>query len=295
MIRSSLAGLIAALSLLFVSGCSNPETPQEVAAAFWQGMAENDAGDVVEYSTLGDPAAFDSYERTWTDAVPSFGRVIIEEREATIVTRLPAEEVIGDGAKQGAEGERLELVTYLVRFQDQWLVDYNRTGEAILNPSPFTSIMGELNKLGDKLRASFSSSSDQLEQEMTQLAKDLEVYSEEMGRQAESALDQFGKKLQETMRELERSVEEALKEDQPMPEEDRIILEQAAQDLGRQADTLKNPSMESLAKASRTVAETGERLTRLSEDTLNRHREEWGQKLAEMRADAEAFIENLRP
>jgi predicted outer membrane protein len=286
MIRSFFRGLVAVAILTLLAGCSNPETPQEVAAAFWQAMAENDAGDVMEYSTLAESAAFDGYKRSWTDAVPSFGRVVIEDREATIVTRLPAE--------AGTEGERLELVTYLVRFQDQWLVDYDRTGEAILNPSPFSSIMGELSRLGDELSARFSSSSDDFEQQMEQLARDLEAYSEEIGREAEGAMEAFGKKLQEAMRELERSVEDALKDSEPTPEEDRVILEQAARDLDRQADELNDPTMESIANASRTVAETGERFTRLSEETLNRHREEWQQSLAEMRADADEFIEQLR-
>jgi len=287
MIRSCIRGLMAALTLTVLVGCSNPETPQEVAAAFWQAMAENDADDVMEHSTLADTAAFDGYKRSWTYAVPSFGRVVIEDREATIVTRLPAQ--------ARTEGERLELVTYLVRFQDQWLVDYDRTGDAILNPSPFSSIMGELNRLGEKLSARFSSSSDEFEQQMEQLARDLEAYSEEMGRQAESAMGEFGEKLQEAMRELQQSVEEALKDKEPTPEEDRVILEQAARDLDRQADKLSDPTMESLASASRTVAETGERFTRLSDDTLNRYRDEWQQKLAEMRADADEFIEQLRP
>ena len=286
MIRSFFRGLVAIATLTLLAGCSNPETPQEVAAAFWQAMAENDAGDVMEYSTLAEATAFDGYKRSWTDAVPSFGRVVIEDREATIVTRLPAE--------AGTEGERLELVTYLVRFQDQWLVDYDRTGEAILNPSPFSSIMGELSRLGDELSARFSSSSDDFEQQMEQLARDLEAYSEEIGREAEGAMEAFGKKLQEAMRELERSVEDALKDSEPTPEEDRVILEQAARDLDRQADELNDPTMESIANASRTVAETGERFTRLSEETLNRYREEWQQRLAEMRADADEFIEQLR-
>ncbi|MBU2953437.1 hypothetical protein [Marinobacter sp. F3R08] len=287
MIRFVTRGLIAALTLTVLIGCSHPETPQEVAAAFWQAMAENDAGDVMEYSTLADSTAFDAYQRSWTEAVPSFGRVVIEDREASIVTRLPAE--------AGNEGERMELVTYLVRSQDQWLVEYDRTGEAILNPSPLSSIMGELNRLGEKLSARFSSSSDEFEQQMEQLARDLEAYSEEMGRQADSAMEAFGEKLQEAMRELERSVEEALDDNESTPEEDRVILEQAARDLERQADSLSDPTMEALASASRTVAQTGERFTRLSEDTMNRYREEWEQKLAGMRADADEFIEQLKP
>lgn len=287
MIRSCFQGLVAAFALLALAGCSNPESPQEVAAAFWQAMAENDAGDVAEYSTLADSAGFDGYKRSWTDAVPSFGRVIIEDREATIVTRLPAE--------AGTEGERLELITYLVRFDGHWLVDYERTGEAILNPSPLRGIMGELTRLGQRLSDSLSSSSGELEQQMDQLAWDLENYSEELGQKAQTAMDEFAQKLQEAMRELEQSVEDALKDEKAPPPEDRVILEQAAQDLGQQAEELGEPTMESLANASRTVAQTGDRLARLSDETLDRYRDQWELKLAEMRADAQAFLAQLKP
>lgn len=287
MIRLGVRGFVMALVVLAITGCSKPETPQEVAAAFWQAMADNDAGDVVRFSTLDDPRDVDGYQRSWANAVPSFGRVVIDEREATIVTRLPAEERSG--------GERLELTTYLVREQDQWLVDYQRTGEVILNPSPFSNIMGELSRLGQRLSATFSSSSSELEDKMEQLARDLETYSDEMGRRAESAMEDFARRLQESMRALERSLDEALRDDQPESAEDQAIMEQTAQDLGRQADELSEPTLEALANASRTVAETAERFSRLSRETLNRYQEERNEKLAEMRADAEAFIEDIRP
>lgn len=279
--------LAVAFSLALFAGCSNPETPQEVTAAFWQAMAENDAGDVVEYSTLADASAFDGYQRSWTDAVPSYGRVVIDDDEASIVTRVPAE--------SGAAGEQLEIATYLVRVDGQWLVDYGRTGDAIVNPSPFSGILGELNRIGEKLSASFSSSSGQLERDMEQLARDLQIYSQEMSQQAGEAMAEFSEQLQEAMRDLEQSLEEALEDDRQTPEQDRVILEQAARDLDRGANDLNDPTLESLANASRTVAETGERFGRLSEDTLNRYREQWQRDIAEMRNEAESFMAQLRP
>ncbi|MCM0613302.1 hypothetical protein KFJ24_12540 [Marinobacter sediminum] len=282
---SLLRGLITAVFLSLLAGCSSPESPQEVAAAFWQAMADNDAGDVVDFSTLTESAEFDSYKRNWTNAVPSFGRVVIEGREANIVTRLPAED--------GSEGERLELITYLVQGAEGWRVDYQRTGEAILNPSPFRGIMGELNKLGEKLSQSFSSSSDDFEASMDEFARDFETYSSEMSRRAQEAMDDFGETLQDAMKELQESVEEALKDDEQAPPEDRIILEQAARDLDNKGEALDDPNMETLADASRTLSETGDRFTRLSDETFNRHRKEWETKLAEIRAETEAFFANL--
>ena len=285
MMFSRLRWLALAAALLVLAGCSKPETPQEVAAAFWQAMAENDVGDVVELSTLTDEAQFDAYKRDWTNAVPSFGRVVIEEREATIVTRLPTEE--------GTEGERLELETYLVSTAEGWLVDYQRTGDAILNPSPFSGLMGQINSLGEKLSASFSRSSEDLEARMNELSRDLEAYSDELRLRAESAMEDFAEALQEAMKDLEESLNESLDDNDQAPQEDRVILEQASRDLDQKAEALDEPTAEHLAEATRAVAEAGENLSRLSSETWAQYRDQWETRLDEIRADTRAFFEDL--
>lgn len=285
MMFSRLRWLALAAGLLVLAGCSKPETPQEVAAAFWQAMAENDVGDVVELSTLTNEAAFDAYRRDWTNAVPSFGRVVIEEREATIVTRLPTEE--------GTEGERLELVTYLVSTAEGWLVDYQRTGDAILNPSPFSGLMGQLNSLGEKLSSSFARSSEDLEARMNELSQDLEAYSDELRIRAESAMEDFAEALQEAMKDLEESLNDSLEDNDQAPQEDRVILEQASRDLDQKAEALDEPTAEHLAEATRSVAEAGENLSRLSSETWAQYRDQWETRLDEIRADTRAFFEDL--
>ena len=283
--RSLMQLLATALSMIMLAGCSHPETPQEVAAAFWQAMADNDAGDVVEYSTLADEAAFDSYKRSWTNVVPSFGRVVIDDGSASVVTRLPAED--------GPEGERLELITWLVRDGENWVVDYRQTGEAIVNPSPFRNLMGELNRLGEQLSESLKASSGELEQGVNELARQLEAYSDTMGRKAEGAVQDFGQQLQKAMKALQKSLEQALEQDNQATPDDRVILEQAARDLDARGDALDEPTLDALADAGRTLAETGEQLTRLSDATLTRHRDQWQASLAEIRTDIEAFFSDL--
>ncbi|MDY6815415.1 MAG: hypothetical protein SV598_05985 [Pseudomonadota bacterium] len=285
MMFSRLRWLVLAAGLLVLAGCSKPETPQEVAAAFWQAMAENDAGDVVELSTLTDEAQFDAYKRDWTNAVPSFGRVVIEEREATIVTRLPTEE--------GSGGERLELVTYLVSTKEGWLVDYQRTGDAILNPSPFSGLMGQLNSLGEKLSASFGRSSEDLEARMNELSRDLEAYSDELRTQAESAMEDFAEALQEAMKDLEESLNDSLEDNDQAPREDRVILEQASRDLDQKAEALDEPTAENLAGATRAVAEARENLSRLGSETWAQYRDQWDARFDEIRVDTRAFFEDL--
>lgn len=280
-----LGWLLVLVAVLVSAGCSRPETPQEVAAAFWQSVADNDADEVVALSTLTSPSQFDGYKRSWTNAVPSFGRVVIEEREASIVTRLPPEE--------GSEGKRLELITYLVSAEDGWVVDYERTGDPILNPSPFSGLMGQLNKLGEKLSESFDQSSDDLSQRMDELARDLEAYSDDLRRQTDEAMSDFGDQLRDAMKDLEDSLDEALEDNEQAPAEDRVILEQASRDLGEKADALEEPTAEHLADASRSIAATGERLSRLSSETWAEYRGQWEERLDEIRDDMKAFFEDL--
>jgi ElaB/YqjD/DUF883 family membrane-anchored ribosome-binding protein len=268
-----------------IAGCSHPESPQEVAAAFWQAMAENDSDDVVEFSTLSNTAGFDGYARNWANTVPSFGRVVIDGSEATIVTWVPAD--------SGPEGERLELTTYLTRDQDRWLVDYQRTGDVLLNPSPFSGIIDELGRLNSRLSESWLSSSENLEASMNELVRDFDAYSDTMSQQAEDVVKAFGETLQQAMKDLKNSIEDALNNGKQSTPEDKVILKQAAQDIGRKSEALSKPTMETLSEASRTLAETGERFGHLSRQTLSEYQGVWTKKLSKIRDDTEAFFADL--
>ena len=276
---------LLAMVVALVAGCSRPETPQEVAAEFWQAMAENDADAVAELSTLADPSGFDGFDREWFDTVPDFGRAIIDEREATIVTRLPSE--------NGTSGERREVTTYLVELNGDWLVDYDRTGEAIMNPSPFDGLVGEINKLGERLTATFGQSSDDLAREMDAMAREFEAYSEQTRRRAEQAMEDYGRALQGLMEELEKSIEEALQNNQQAPARDRSALQQTAADLDQSSDRLDEPDFDAFADSSRALAEAGARFSRLSDDAFKDYQREWDARLDEISERTRAFFEDL--
>ena len=273
------------LAAVVVTGCSKPETPQEVAAEFWQAMSEKDADTVADLSTLAAAPAFDSYARDWSDIVPDFGRVVIDDREATIVTRLPAED--------GVPGERREVNTYLVERGGDWLVDYDRTGEAIMNPSPFAGLIGEMNRLGDRLTASFGQSSDDLSHQMDAIAREFEAYSNQTQRRAEQAMEEYGQALRGLMEELEKSIEEALEDNQRAPERDRSALQRTAADLNRSSDRLDEPDFDAFADSSRALAEAGARISRLSDDTFKSYKRTWDAKLDEITERTRAFFEEL--
>ncbi|MFN2359695.1 MAG: hypothetical protein ABR522_01270 [Marinobacter sp.] len=274
------------LVVAVATGCSKPETPQEVAAEFWQAMAENDAEAVSELSTLANPADFDGYSHDWFETVPDFGRVVIEDREASIVTRVPSED--------GASAERREVVTWLVELNGDWLVDYDRTGKAIMNRSPLEDLMGEINKLGERLSATFSQSSDDLARQIDEMAREFEAYSDEASRKARQAMEDYGRALQGLMEELEESVEQALKDNQQAPAGDRSALQQTASDLSTSSEKLDEPDFEAFADSSRALAEAGERFSELSDESFSEYQQIWDAKLDEISERTIAFFEELQ-
>lgn len=58
---------------LALSGCGNPETPQEVTQAFWEAVIESDAKTAAELSTLVDESGFDGFSLDWEGAETSWG------------------------------------------------------------------------------------------------------------------------------------------------------------------------------------------------------------------------------
>lgn len=215
--------VMATLSVVF-AGCTRPETPQQVATEFWQAMAEGNTEDAVELSTLTDARALDGLDRDWLNILPDFGRVIIDADQAKIVTHLPADV----GAKDAEAGARQEITTYLVRVDDRWLVDYQRTHEAVAEPAPLSDLKNEISRLSEQFEGLVGRSREQISERMDQLTEEFESYSDETGRKAEEVLESFGRSLEDLRERIEKSLEEAEKKRQERQEPEPEPLEQAA-------------------------------------------------------------------
>jgi len=211
--------VLATLVAVF-AGCSKPETPQQIAAEFWQAMAESDANDVADLSTLANTNEFDAFKRDWLNTLPDFGRVVIDGSEATIATSLPAE--------NATAGERRNVLTYLVQQNDQWLVDYQRTREAVISRSPLSDLQSDISTLREQFDDAVGRSSEQISEQMDQLVQDFKVYSEEAGEKAEEALEIFGESLENFRKQIKESLDEAQKNRPKSEKPPQESLEQAA-------------------------------------------------------------------
>lgn len=219
-----LALVVMATLFVVFAGCSKPDTPQQVATEFWQAMAKGDAGNIADFSTLTDTRAAEDINPDWLRTLPDFGRVVIDADQATIQTFLATTE----SADNADTGTRREITTYLVQVDEQWLVDYQRTGEAINSRSPFSGLKDEFSRLREQFDDAVGRSSEQISEQMDRLVKDFGTYSEETGKKAEEALENFGNSLEDLRQQLRESMEEAEKKRRKSEEPAEGSLEQAA-------------------------------------------------------------------
>ncbi len=276
--------LPALFATSLLSACSGPDTPQEVSEAFWQSMVEGDAADANSYSTLISDAAFDSFERDWQGVDIQWGRVVIDGNEATVETLLA-----------GLEDARppLETTTYLVKKNDQWLVDYYRTGDALEQQPLFGNVLGKLEQLGQELQARWSRQSNEMALEIERMTQELEQQAQLANERFSILMEEYGQRLEQQLDELSRSIEEALKENPSAAPEDRRTLNQAVIRLDEQKQQLDEPDLQSVAEGTQVAAQTQLDLNRLGNEFAG-YKAEWQQRVAEMESGFKAFLDQLQ-
>ncbi|GGY80578.1 hypothetical protein [Marinobacter zhanjiangensis] len=273
------------LSLL-LSGCSGPETPQEVTREFWSAVMEGDAQKAAELSTLVDESGFDAYTLNWEGAEVSWGRVTMDDQEASIET------VFSDLPE--LNGENLETTTHLVRINEQWQVDYHQTGDDIATDARIGGLMGSVLELGERLRSRLADESDRASQELDRLVDELSAYSEQTREDMSALIEQYGENLKQRMDKLSRSLDEALEQNPSASKEERSTLEQARKDLQRQQQALDEDEPDSIAEVSKELARIQQQLSDLSGQTFEHLRDQLQRWSRELNRELEQLNQEAR-
>lgn len=203
--------LVPALAAIMVA-CSGPESPQDVTKAFWQAAVQGDAGEVAEYSTLKAPERFDDDFARWAEYQPSWGRVIIDSNEASVVSSF--------SSKEHPQYRGRSFVTYLVQRDGEWLVDYERTVSSARGDA-FGDLLRQFDQLGKSLSEQFDQSAqqagDQMDQMLEELGQEMEKAQGQMSEQATEAMENFSEELRKALEEMDQSLKRALEEEQEEP------------------------------------------------------------------------------
>jgi hypothetical protein len=250
-----------------LSACFGPKTPQDVSQTFWEAVLNNNAKNAVEYSTLTDPKYHDSFLKDWDGFQPSFGKITIEEKVASVASEFTSP------ANSGQDNRR--FTTYLVLRNEEWKVDYDRTKKSI-HGGALGDLFNKLNQLGDDISMQFESSADSFKLEMDRMGKELGKMSNSLGQQASKSIEKYAEELRKSIKELEESINRALKEENNnLSDEDKRVLQGIAADLAQDSENLSEPSVKTVTEGSRNIGETQQQLDTIDNDSLDDYKKEW--------------------
>jgi methyl-accepting chemotaxis protein len=275
--------LAALVSSSLLTACGGPQSPQEVSRAFWLAVVEQDAGEANEYSTLIEDAGFDGYQRDWQGVEVEWGRVVIDGNQATV-----------DATFRGLSDRQnpLETTTYLVQKDDQWLVDYYRTGEALNDGPLWGDVVNQLEALGKDLQSQLTRHSNDLAREFEALREELSQQASEAGESFSGMVDDYGQMLRQHIEQLSDSLREALKNNPEASVEDRQLLNEAVIRLEEQSDELEQPDVQSVTESTRVALATQLQLGDLGEE-FSGYKAQWQQRLADMEKELAEFVDQL--
>ena len=278
--------LFALVFALLLSACSKPETPQQVSQAFWQSVIKNDVAGVVRYSTLGSESGYESFSRDWSGMVPSWGKIIIEEREARVHTHV--------SRPDAASSEMLNFVTYLVKQDEQWMVDYESTEKAVLASAAVADFVNRITTLGNEISQQFEEAGKTLNSELEVLHDQFQQLAEDLGSQASQALEDYSLLMRSHLDALSQSIEKALKEKQDeIPPGDRQMMEDTVKELNNSSEKLSQPDLDSIADTGEVIVITRKNLASLDAETFNQYQLQWQEWMDRVSEDLQNLFEQV--
>ncbi|MEA1888438.1 MAG: hypothetical protein U9N50_01480 [Pseudomonadota bacterium] len=284
-LKYALISLAVGLALL-LSACSRPESPLEVSQAFWQAVIEGNVPDVVKYSTLGSEEGYEAFSRDWTGMLPSWGKIIIEEHTARVHTHI--------SKPDAAQSEMLYFVTYLVRQDDQWKVDYDRTEKVVLASSAVSDFVNRINTIGNEISQQFETASQTVTAELEGLNKQLKQLTESLGNQATATVEKYSKILQQHLDALASSIDKAIKEqDSSISPGDRKKMEETVTALDKSSKKLAQPDMTSIAETGEVIVITRKNLETIDSGTFQEYQAQWQQWINEVNVDLVNLLKEI--
>lgn len=256
------------LLALILSSCNKPETPQEVALAFWQSVINNDVAGVVEFSTLANEQGYDAFSRDWKGMIPSWGKIIIEENEARIHTHI--------STPDAASSEMLDFVTYMVKVEDQWKVDFEHTYKVVTASAAVSDFVDRIARMGTEISKQIEQAGKAVTSEIETLNEQLLQLTESLGSRATLAIEQYGEIMRRHLDALADSIEKAIQDqEQNIDPGDRAIMENTVKELNQSSKKLAQPDMNSIEETGEVIIITRENLDKLDAETFQNYQGLW--------------------
>lgn len=193
------------LCILITAACSQPRTPQDVAARFWKSIQ------AMDLNMLYKNVASDTVKKYKLDDMPAIGRVFLGE------TMIEGDRAWVETAVEMRDRGNMEVParTILVSQNNQWKVDYDATVQSLSFNNDIADLFSHMEELGDEFMESFNNVIDEYQKTVPEVERELKKLEENI----KSQIPEMKKRLEGFARELDK----AIKKPPPPPEPEQPI------------------------------------------------------------------------
>ncbi len=173
--------------LALITGCESKKTPVEVTQGFWSDIIANQLDSAKQYCSAPSQQLPAIQDKGLTKDSFSYGKIVIEGGQATVDAKIGL-----------SSGKKRSVLTHLVKLEDGWKVDCNRTSAGLNGNQTLNDFFNDLNELGENF-------SKQLKQQLPVIEKEIETFSNQLKEQLpviEKELESFNQNLKQQMEEL---------------------------------------------------------------------------------------------
>lgn len=176
--KNPIAFAIGFILLFSLAACQSIQTPEETTLAFWSAIASNDLNRAKKNcSTKSQHLLSSSPDHNLKNVSFNFGKIVIDNNRATVETQIIS-----------ATDNPPSFTTFLIKENNLWKVDYQRSSTDLAGNRVFKEFFKELNVLGEKIN-------NQLEQQLPLIKKEIESFAEQLNQQIDNLENEFKKSV----------------------------------------------------------------------------------------------------
>lgn len=201
-VSNRIIALLYLFPVLFLSGCQPGATPDQVAEQFWAGAVKKNSVIMRRLCSKQTYDSGDDFSLLHNTTSYLQGKIVIDGQQAEIDTTL-----YFDDANQP-----FRIKTYLLKEDDVWLVDYQRTVAFFNLNREMTDLMGDIEDMAEEFANQVEGSVEEFRKKAVPKIKS---GIEQAEKELKQKLPEIRQKIQEFLDELERSLEESIPEQEP--------------------------------------------------------------------------------
>ena len=262
--------------VLAILACSKPQTPEEVAANFWQAIESGKPSQVKKHVSAKDQITMESLQNVLPITDISFGKIIIDGNIASVGTLVTLE---------SDKSMELPIDTHLIKENERWAVDYERTINTIIAAGKVAAVINQFKDIGNAVKEGIGRSVVELEKTLPDIEKELN----NMEQQIQQAVPELKSRFENFSKQLEQALAAPLNSE--VPNTDRP-------ESAPEANNNENSSQESMEQAPQDSAGDTERGTtnpmpQLTEELSNIEREIL-KAVPQLKEQIHGFVEQLQ-